>query len=241
VLGFKSQSFFSPEQSMNREPIVRLENVTVRYGTLTALDQLNLELRRGELFGLLGASGAGKSTALRLLIGQVRPVSGRVTVADQDLSRHWQGLKPFFGYMPDRDNHYEEFSIRRNLLLFAGLYRLPRSRVEECLKLADLTESADMPVQACSLGMRRKLLFARALLHRPALLFLDEPTANLDAAAADLVCRTLHGLTREGCTVLLTTHDRPMAERLCDRIGVLQRGRLMEPRGCRAALQLSEK
>jgi len=208
------------------EPILRLEAVTVRYGPVLALDGLDLEVRSGELFGLLGASGAGKSTTLRVLIGQIRPTGGQVTVAGQDLGRAWAALKPLFGYVPDRDNHFEEFSGRRNLQIFAGLYRVPRARVEACLGLVELTDVADVPVRAYSLGMRRKLLLARALLHHPRLLYLDEPTANLDVHAADLVRRTLRNLAAEGCTVVLATHNQAEAAALCGRVAVLHRGRL---------------
>jgi len=208
------------------EPILRLEGVTVRYGPATALDGLDLEVRSGECLGLLGPSGAGKSTTLRVLTGQVRPSAGCVTVAGRDLGRAWTSLKPLFGYMPDRDNHFEEFSARRNLHIFAGLYGVTRARVEDCLRLVELTDAADVPVRAYSLGMRRKLLLARTLLHRPRLLYLDEPTANLDAHAADLVRRTLRSLADDGCTIVLATHNLPEAETLCDRVAVLARGRL---------------
>src|SRR5207248_1176920 len=117
---------------------------------------LDLELRAGERFGLLGPSGAGKSTTLRVLTGQLRPAAGCVTVAGRDLGREWAALKPLFGYVPDRDNHFEEFSGRRNLLIFAGLYNVRRARVEECLRLLELADAADVPVRAYSLGMRRK-------------------------------------------------------------------------------------
>ena len=116
---------------------------------------------------------------------------------------------------------------RRNLLLFADLYGVPRDRVTDCLALVELTEAADLPVRAYSLGMRRKLLLARALLHRPRLLYLDEPTANLDAHSTALVRRTLLGLRDSGTTVLLTTHDMPEVEEVCDRVAVLCRGRLV--------------
>src|SRR5208337_3631785 len=132
------------------EPILRLDSVTVRYGPAKALDGLTLEVRSGELLGLMGPSGAGKSTTLRVLTGQVRPDTGRVTVAGRDLIRDWTALKPLVGYVPDGDNHFVEFSARRNLLIFAGLHGIPRNRVEECLGLVELTAAADMRVRAFS-------------------------------------------------------------------------------------------
>lgn len=211
---------------MSREPIIRLNDVCVRYGGVPALEGLNLELQAGEIMALLGPSGAGKSTTLRVLVGQVRPSRGRVTIAGRDATRGWHALKPLFGYVPDRDNHFEEFSGRGNLCFFARLYQVARERVEDCLELLELMDVADLPVDRYSLGMRRKLLLARALLHRPRLLFLDEPTANLDPRAAGLVCRALRGLADQGCTVILATHDLPQANEICDRVAVLQRGRL---------------
>src|SRR5262249_32952902 len=151
-----------------------------------------------ELFGLLGPNGAGKSSTLRVLIGQRRPSGGQVTVAGHDVVREWSTVKPLFGYVPDRENHFEEFTGRRNLQFFAGLYHVPAARIEECLEWVELTDAADVPVRGYSLGMRRKLLLARALLHRPPLLYLDEPTANLDIHSAAVVRRILRALVAEG-------------------------------------------
>ncbi len=212
---------------MATEPILCLNRLTVRYGSFLAVDGLDLQLNRGELFGLLGPNGAGKSSTLRVLIGQRRPSSGQVTVAGLDVVRDWQTVKPLFGYVPDRENHFEEFTGRRNLQLFAGLYHVGPSRIQECLELVELDESADLPVRGYSLGMRRKLLLARALLHRPQLLYLDEPSANLDIHSTEVVHRILRRLVAEGVTVLLTTHNMEEVEQICDRVAILCRGRLV--------------
>src|SRR5438552_12440362 len=204
-----------------------IRDLVVRYGSFTAVDHLNLELRPGELFGLLGPNGAGKSSTLRVLIGQRKPAAGSVAVLGHDVVRDWDRVKELFGYVPDRENHFEEFSGRRNLLIFAGLYNVPRSRVDECLAMVELSEAADLPVRAYSLGMRRKLLLARGLLHQPLLLYLDEPTANLDIHSGEVVHRILRRLTREGVTVLLTTHNMLEVEAICDRVAILCRGRLV--------------
>src|SRR5437868_5658887 len=208
-------------------PVLRLDSLAVRYGSFTAVEGLSLELRPGELFGLLGPNGAGKSTTLRVLIGQRRPSGGSARVAGLDVVRDWQQVKSLFGYVPDRENHFDEFTGRRNLELFAGLYDVPDARVDECLALVELSEAAHLPVRAYSLGMRRKLLLARGLLHRPRLLYLDEPTANLDVHSAEVVHRILRGLTREGVTVLLTTHNMQEVEAICDRVAILCRGKLV--------------
>lgn len=212
---------------MGIDAVLRLSNLSVRYGTFMAVDRLSLELHPGELLGLLGPNGAGKSSTLRVLIGQRRPSGGGVTVAGLDLVRDWQRIKPLFGYVPDRENHFEEFSGRRNLQIFAGLYGVEARRIEECLDMVELSEAAHLPVRAYSLGMRRKLLLARGLLHRPRLLYLDEPSANLDIHSTAVVHRILRQLTAEGVSVLLTTHNMCEVEEVCDRVAILCRGRLI--------------
>jgi ABC-type multidrug transport system ATPase subunit len=212
---------------MNDEPIICLKDLTVRYGSFTAVDQLNLELRRGELFGLLGPNGAGKSSTIRVLIGQRRPSGGSARVVGLDVVRDWASVKPRFGYVPDRENHFEEFTGRRNLQFFAELYRVPPQRIDECLALVELSDDADQRVRGYSLGMRRKLLVARALLHRPPVLYLDEPTANLDIHSAAVVRRLLREHVAAGNTVLMTTHNMQEVEEICDRVAILCRGRLI--------------
>lgn len=212
---------------MQAESVIRLEGLKICYGTFTAVDGLDLEVRRGELFGLLGPNGAGKSTTLRVLIGQRHPTAGQALVFGHDVVRDWSLIKPLFGYVPDRENHFEEFTGRRNLSLFAGLYNVPVERVDECLAAVELGDAADVLVRGYSLGMRRKLLLARALLHQPRLLYLDEPTANLDIHSAAVVRRILRKLVADGGTVLLTTHNMQEVEEICDRVAILCRGKLV--------------
>lgn len=212
---------------MQSSAVIFLQGLTIRYGSFTAVDGLNLEVCAGELFGLLGPNGAGKSSTLRVLIGQRHPSGGSAGVFGYDIVRDWDTVKPLFGYVPDRENHFEEFTGRRNLSLFASLYRAPESRIDECLAEVELSDAADVPVRGYSLGMRRKLLLARALLHRPRLLYLDEPTANLDVHSAALVRRVLRRIVADGGTVLMTTHNMPEVEEICDRVAILCRGRLV--------------
>jgi ABC-2 type transport system ATP-binding protein len=208
-------------------PVVQLENLVVRYGSFVAVNGLDVELAQGEILGLLGPNGAGKSSTLRVLIGQQPAAAGRIRIFGHDIAGHWGHIKPLFGYAPDRENHFEEFSGRENLAFFAGLYLAPASQIDACLARLELAEAADLPVRGYSLGMRRKLLLARALLHRPRLLVLDEPTANLDIHSAEVVRRTLRDLVAEGCTVLLTTHNMAEVEAICDRVAILCHGRLV--------------
>src|SRR5262245_44740494 len=208
-------------------PILQLQQLVVRYGNFLAVDHLDLTLQPGELFGLLGPNGAGKRSTIRVLIGQRKPTSGSVKVGGLDVVRQWQDVKPLFGYVPDRENHFEEFTGWRNLQLFADLYGAPRSRIEECLAMVEVSEPAQLQVSAYSLGMRRKLLLARALLHRPRLLYLDEPTANLDIHSIEIVHRILRQLTAQGVTVLLTTHNMKEVEEVCNRVAILCKGKLV--------------
>jgi len=209
------------------EPAIRIDNLRVRYGSFVAVDGLSLDINRGELFGLLGPNGAGKSTTIRVLIGQRRPSGGTVSVVGHDVVRGWSAVKPLFGYVPDRENHFEEFTGRRNLEFFAQLYNVPRLRVRDCLRMVELDEAAELPVRGYSLGMRRKLLLARALLHEPRVLYLDEPTANLDIHSAEIVHRILRERVAQGATVVLTTHDMDEVEKICDRVGIVCKGKLV--------------
>lgn len=206
---------------------IAIDSLRVKYGSFTAVDGLTLGIRAGELFGLLGPNGAGKSTTIRVLIGQRKPTAGTVTVCGHDVVRDWAKIKPLFGYVPDRDNHFDEFTGRRNLEFFADLYAVPRLRVRDCLRMVELDEAADVPVRGYSLGMRKKLLLARALLHSPPVLYLDEPTANLDIHSADVVHRILRERVAAGATVVMTTHDMAEVEKICDRVGIVCKGKLV--------------
>ena len=205
-----------------------LDQLVVRFGQFVAVDRLSLSIREGELFGFLGPNGACKTTTIRVLIGGRTPSAGRVEVAGLRMPQQFDRIKPLFGYVPDTENHIEEFTGRENLELFARLYDIPLFEVGRSLAKLELTEAADLPVRAYSKGMRRKLLIAREILHRPRILYLDEPTANLDAHSTDLVRRMLRELAADGTTVFLTTHDMQEVEEICDRVAILCRGRLVE-------------
>jgi ABC-2 type transport system ATP-binding protein len=207
--------------------MIRIAGLRVLYGTFAAVDGLDLDIRGGELFGLLGPNGAGKSTTIRVLIGQRQPSAGSVTIAGHDVVREWASIKPQFGYVPDKENHFEEFTGRRNLEFFGALYGVPKRRADAVLKMVELSEAADLPVRGYSLGMRKKLLLARALLHEPQILYLDEPTANLDIHSAEVVHRILRERVKLGATVILTTHNMEEVETICDRVGIVCRGKLV--------------
>lgn len=208
--------------------VIVLDQLVVRFGRFVAVDRLSLSIREGELFGFLGPNGAGKTTTIRVLIGGRAPSAGRVEIAGLRMPQQFDRIKPLFGYVPDTENHIEEFTGRENLELFARLYGVPFSRIDEMLLRLELMEAADVAVRAYSKGMRRKLLIAREILHQPRILYLDEPTANLDAHSTELVRNLLRELGSQGVTVFLTTHDMEEVEQICDRVAILSRGRLVE-------------
>jgi ABC-2 type transport system ATP-binding protein len=206
---------------------IELDDVVVRYGSYTAVDRLSLAVRTGEVFGLLGPNGAGKTTTFCCLTRQIPVTSGRVSLLGHDVAREFAAVKPRFGYVPDVENHFDEFTAGQNLRIYADLYRAPRKRIDECLEMVELRRERDIPVRAFSKGMRKKLLLARELLHEPELLLLDEPTANLDVHSTELIRHIIRALAERGVTVLVTTHNMPEVEQVCDRVAIINRGRLI--------------
>jgi ABC-2 type transport system ATP-binding protein len=184
-------------------------------------------VRRGEIFGLLGPNGAGKTTTLRMLTGQIVPSAGRATVAGCDVVHDRQRLKERIGVVPEEQNLYERLSARSNLHFSCWLYNLPESRAEEVLELVRLRDRAKDPVRTFSNGMKQRLLIARALLHKPPVLFLDEPGRGLDPISAREVRGTIEQLGRDGITILLTTHLLEEADQLCQRVAFLHQGRIV--------------
>jgi ABC-2 type transport system ATP-binding protein len=212
----------------SREPMIEIEKLVVRFGRFTAVNELSLSVGKGELFGFLGPNGAGKTTTIRVLIGGQQPAGGQVTVSGFRIPAEFARAKSCFGYVPDTENHMDEFTGRENLELFASLYEAPKSSVDDALARLELSEAADVAVRAYSKGMRRKLLIAREILHRPRVLYLDEPTANLDAHSTELVRELLRELAADGTTVFLTTHNMEEVEQICDRVAILCRGELVD-------------
>lgn len=209
-------------------PAIEIDNLVVRFGRFTAVNDLSLTVNEGELFGFLGPNGAGKTTTIKVLIGSQRPTSGTIRVAGFQIPTEFDQVKQQFGYVPDTENHIEEFTGRENLELFARLYDMPLSTVDESLARLELSEAADVVVSAYSKGMRRKLLIAREIMHRPKILYFDEPTANLDAHSTELVRELLRDLASQGTTIFLTTHNMEEVEQICDRVAILCRGELVD-------------
>lgn len=192
-----------------------------------AVAGISFSVRRGEIFGLLGPNGAGKTTTIRMLTGQITPDAGRASVAGYDVVREHQRLKECIGVVPEEQNLYERLPARTNLKFSCWLYNLPESRAEEVLDLVRLRDRAKDPVRTFSNGMRQRLMIARALLHRPPVLFLDEPGRGLDPISAREVRSTIEQLSREGMTILLTTHLLEEADQLCQRVAFINWGRIV--------------
>ncbi len=206
---------------------VETENLTRIFNGLHAVDGLTFTVREGEIFGLLGPNGAGKTTTIRMLTGQLRPTAGRARVMGCDVVSERERLKPQIGVVFEYQNLYERMSGLENLVFSARLYGTEGRRVDEILEQVELGERASGPVRHYSNGMKQRLLIARALLHRPRLLFLDEPTKGLDPTVARQIRRLVVGLADQGVTVLLTTHYMEEADQLCQRVAFLNEGRIV--------------
>lgn len=207
--------------------MIFIENLSVKFDHFTAVNQLSLEVKSGELFGFLGPNGAGKTTTIKVLTGAIKANSGDARINGLSVSKDFNAIKKIIGYVPDTENHIEDFTGRENLNLYAKLYQIPLAKVDEWLAHLQLSEAADLKVANYSKGMKKKLLIARELLHSPKLVFFDEPTANLDAHSVQLVRNLLKRLSAQGTTVFLTTHDMAEVEQICDRVAILANGKLI--------------
>lgn len=197
------------------------------FKNIEAVAGISFSAQRGEIFGLLGPNGAGKTTTIRMLTGQIVPTSGHATVAGCDVVRERQRLKERLGVVFEDQNLYERISARNNLRFSCWLYNLPESRAEEVLELVHLRERAKDPVRTFSNGMKQRLMIARALLHRPQVLFLDEPSRGLDPISAREVRGAIEQLRQQGITILLTTHLLEEADQLCQHIAFINQGRIV--------------
>lgn len=223
---------FSPPVRAADLAVIDVKALTRRFGNFVAVDRVSFSVGRGEIFGLIGANGAGKSTIVRMLTTLLPVSSGRTTVAGYDLVRQPGEVRKYIGYIPQLMSADGDLTAFENLLLSARLYGIPpreiRSRVEQGLAAMDLTSFAHRLVKGFSGGMIRRLEIAQGLLHRPAILFLDEPTVGLDPAARHAVLDRLGKLRAEtATTILLTSHYMEEIEELCDRLGVLREGKLV--------------
>jgi len=206
---------------------IRVQDLTRDYNGLRAVDGISFSVEPGEIFGFLGPNGAGKTTTIKILTGQLRPTSGKAQVMGCDVVDERQKLKPQIGVVFDSQNVYERMSARDNLRFYARLYRVKKARVEEMLTQVGLTGRAKDKIKTYSNGMKQRLLIARALLHRPKVLFLDEPTRGLDPNVARDVRAIVTDLAEQGMTVFLTTHYMEEADQLSDRVAIIDQGRIV--------------
>ena len=197
------------------------------FNGLHAVDGLTFTVKEGEVFGLLGPNGAGKTTTIRMLTGQLRPTAGQAFVVGCDVVSERERLKPQIGVVFEYQNLYERMSGRQNLVFSARLYGTEDRRVDEILEQVGLADRAADSVRHYSNGMKQRLLIARALLHRPRMLFLDEPTRGLDPSVARQIRRLVLDLADQGVTVFLTTHYMEEADQLCRRVAFLDQGRIV--------------
>ena len=210
-------------------PAIEATELTRRFGTFVAVDRISFDVRAGEVFGFLGANGAGKTTAIRMLTGLLRPSAGRAIVAGHDVYTESEAIKRSIGYMGQRFSLYEDMTVRENVTLYGGIYGLPgrviHDRIERMLARLGLSHAADQIVRTLPLGWRQKLALSVALLHEPRIVFLDEPTSGVDPIARRQFWELIYEAAASGTTVLVTTHYMDEAE-YCDRISIMVAGRI---------------
>lgn len=219
-------------------PVLRATDLAKAYDGTRVVDGVHFEVRRGECFGLLGPNGAGKTTTLRMVLGLTPPSGGTLDVLDYSVPDEARAMRARVGVVPQLDALDPDFTVEENLYTWASYFGLSRAavatRVRELIAFAALVGREQQPVTSLSGGMRRRLSLARALVNRPDLVVLDEPTTGLDPQARQLIWQRLRSLRNEGVTLILTTHYMEEAERLCDRIAVIDHGRIVaedSPRG----------
>ena len=210
--------------------MIRLTALTKRYGKFTAVDGIDLEVPRGELFGLLGPNGAGKTTSLRMIVGILRPTSGTVTIGGIDIQARPLEAKAQLGYIPDRPFVYDKLTGGEFLRFCAALYGLQGAgverRIDELMAVFELAAWKSELTETYSHGMRQKLIIAGALVHRPAVIVVDEPMVGLDPKSARLLKDLFRQYVSRGGTVIMSTHTMEIAEAMCDRIAIVHRGKL---------------
>jgi len=208
---------------------ISVHELTRRFGSFTAVDAITFDVREGEVFGFLGANGAGKTTAIKMLIGLLAPTSGRATVAGFDVMTNADDVRRCIGYMSQRFSLYEDLTVRENITLYGGIYGLTDTEIREggdaLIRELKLEQASAERVASLPLGWKQKLAFSVAMLHRPAVVFLDEPTGGVDPITRRQFCEMIYAVAERGTTVFVTTHYLDEAE-YCDRISIMVDGRI---------------
>lgn len=217
---------------MSGEILVKAENLTKKFEDLTAVDNISFEIYKGENFGFLGPNGAGKTTTMKMMQAVSPITSGKLTLAELDVTKKGRQIKCIVGVAPQDDNLDPDFTVFQNLIVYARYFDVPKEKAtkkaEELLKFMQLEEKKDVIITALSGGMRRRLILARALMNEPQILILDEPTTGLDPQARHLIWTKIRNLKKQGVTVILTTHYMDEAAQLCDRIIIMDHGKIIE-------------
>ncbi|MCB0472837.1 MAG: ABC transporter ATP-binding protein [Flavobacteriaceae bacterium] len=214
---------------MNSDKVIQARELTKKFGDFTAVDAITFEVAKGEIFGFLGANGAGKTTAMKMLIGILKPTSGEATVAGYDVFRQAEKIKRNIGYMSQKFALYDDLTVAENISFFGGIYGLSRKRIKEKGKqLVDelgLSESIDTKIGSLPLGWKQKIAFSVALLHEPKIVFLDEPTGGVDPITRRQFWEMMYKTADKGTTIFVTTHYMDEAE-YCDRVSIMVNGRI---------------
>lgn len=213
---------------MNHESSIKITNINQKFGDKTVLKDINLTLRKGEILGLLGPSGAGKTTLIKILTGQITQTGGSAEVLGADTRELTSAVYTKMGMVLDNTGLYERLSCRDNLALFAQIYRLPKKKIREILMEVGLLEAEKRPVSKLSKGMRQRLVMARALMHSPEILFLDEPGSALDPSTVKEIHNLIRREQAKGAAIFLTTHNMEEAAKLCDYVALLHEGKIVE-------------
>ncbi len=211
-----------------KEQIVSMENVSIHFGSIKALKDVSFQLYKGEIFGFLGPSGAGKTTTIKLLTKQLKQDQGSIHIFGKEITDLGDALYDHIGVLSDNSGMYEKMSVYDNLKIFADLKKIPHEQIENILKKTRLWDDRKKKARDLSRGMKQRLLFSRTILHKPDILFLDEPTSALDPATSEAVYDIITELKKDGTTIFLTTHNMYEADLLCDRVAFLHEGSIVE-------------
>jgi ABC-2 type transport system ATP-binding protein len=211
--------------------MIRLENLTKKFGDFVAVDNLTLEVKSGEFFGFLGPNGAGKTTTIKMIAGLIRPTSGKIFICGIDALEEPEKAKSLLAYVPDQPFIYDKLTGREFLFFIGGLFKMEKGEIREKVDLLvehfELGRWIDRRIEEYSQGMKQRVIIASALLHDPKVIVIDEPMVGLDPRSARIVKETLKQKTKEGVSIFMSTHSLEVAEELCDTIGIIKEGKLI--------------
>lgn len=211
--------------------MIKLENLTKKFGDFVAVDNLSLEVKPGEFFGFLGPNGAGKTTTIKMIAGLIQPTSGKIFICGIDALKEPEKAKSYLSYIPDQPYMYDKLTGREFLYFVGGLFKMEKEKIKEKIDLLvehfEIGKWIDRKVEEYSQGMKQRVIIASALLHEPKVIVIDEPMIGLDPRSAKIVKDTLKQKSKEGTTIFMSTHSLEVAEELCDTIGIIKDGKLI--------------